>query len=230
MAIAVDVANCGTNGNDSVTTSLTVTTTSAVASGGFIVMAFSWFDPGAHNPTISFSGGGLSWTVDKQGHLVGGFEDGVAIGSAQAPAGLASSTVLTVTLSASIASQSAIVGVSSFTGVKTTSPVDGTPLGLTSAATAAWSTGNYAITAGSLIFAMCAAEDVFTNTMSAGTEAWEGTSSFVHSAGGYRIEPSAGSYPVSGTWSSAGTNVNSAVAYLAQPSAAPASAGWVTTL
>jgi hypothetical protein len=214
MAIAIDVANLGTADPGGSRSTVAITTGSAVASGGFIVTCIGWFGT---TTLSSVAGGGLTWTIDKQGRAADPGFVSIAIASAQAPSGLASGTTITATLAAN--ADVPTMGGTSFTGVATSSPVDGTPLGPTGVATAAWSTGNYSIQAGSVIVGTCWNENTASgNTASAGsTEAWE-----IAQAGGpyshvaeYRIEGSAGSYAVAGTWGAAQKNTNIGVAYLA---------------
>jgi hypothetical protein len=229
MAITVDVANAGTNFNNSTTTTITVDTTSAIAVGGFIVVSIGWFDPSNVAPLSTLSGGGLSWTIDKQGRLAGGgFGPSEAIISAQAPAGLASGTTLTGTFAASMGNQTCEIGVSSFLGVKTSSPVDGTPTGPTNNASGAtWVTSSYSIAAGSVLYAAANCGDTPTNTQTAGTEAYEVHSTFTGLWGSYRIESSAGSYTLGGNLSGAAQCDNVAVAYLAAPTGVDTGLAWI---
>jgi hypothetical protein len=212
MAIAIDVANIGTDVNNGASqTTVALTTTSAVASNGFIVLGIGWF--GSTFLVSGVSGGGLSWSVDKQGVTS---SIGTALVSAQAPSGLASSTTITVTFTGSV--DVPTIGGTSFTGVATSSPVDGTPLGPTEVTTAAWSSGSYTIAAGSVIVATNWTEGVVTgNTPTApSVEAWDVvTSDSDATVLEYNIQASDGSYTVEGTWNAAHKNQNVAVAYLA---------------
>lgn len=219
MAIVIDQADLGGaayNGNT--TNTMAFTTANAVASGGFIVIAGGWYaDSAGTVSSIANTGSAtLSWTVNKQPSGGAGFVNSW-IASAQAPAGLSAGAVITATLSAS---QSArfIMGMS-FTGVATSSPVDGTPTGQTSAAgTAAWSTDSYAIAAGSVIVAGCMQEGVSaTNATTApsieGVEKGD-VGDTISYALSYRIEASANSYVIAGAWStSVSHSSNAAVAY-----------------
>lgn len=216
MAIAIDVSSLGSTYVAANATTAAFTTGSAVASGGFIVLAGGWFSDNTGTVT-GISGGGLTWTVNKQPNggtsLVNAW-----IASAQAPSGLASGTTITATFSAT--QQARFIMGMSFTGVATSSPVDGTPTGQTKGSTAAWATPSYSIAAGSVIVAACAQVGPSANN-SPTSPSLEGpendqagdTVSFVME---YRIESSAGSYTVAGTWSS-GVGIdtsNAAVAYL----------------
>lgn len=220
MAIVIDRPSLGTKAGDTIT-SCTITTTNAVAAGGFIVAVGGWF---ANNvPTPVMSGGGLSWTVDKIGSSG---NDLAFIASAQAPSGLASSSSISYTLSGGASASALTLGALSFTGVASSSPVDGTALGPVGVSTAAWASGSYSILAGSVIVATSWNEGtVASNTTTApSVEALDfvnGTD-FYGQAAEYRIEASAGSYSVAGTWNAAAANVTVAVAYKA------AAAGGVT--
>lgn len=216
MAIALDQA-LGTNLEDPGATTIVLTTTAAVASGGFIVLGVGAFSGGASFLT-SVSGGGLSWSIDK---MVDDASRSFAIVSAQAPSGLASSTAITANLNADLNAR--IIGATSFTGVATSSPVDGTPTGPTSSGTGAWATPSYTIAAGSLLVAMNYSISITgANTpTSPAVEAWESTR-LADNYGAvieYRIETSAGGYTVAGAWTGTGS-ANAAVAYLAAAGAA----------
>lgn len=208
MAIALD-ASLGTATNIAASTTVALTTSSAVAAGGFIVLEVSWFDPVTLN---SVSGGSLTWAVDKQGSQ---FSENSALVSAQAPAGLASSTAITATFSGTARARG-ISGIS-FTGVASSSALDTTsgPTGVTPAATG-WASASTAILAGSVLVAVCFAEVGATSTPTAGsTEAFDYTDSGNSHTMAYRIESSAGSYTVAGTWSSGAESVTNAAAYKA---------------
>lgn len=232
MAIAVDQTSLGTNSGTGGT--VVLTTSQAVASSGFAVLGVGWWDASV---TLSgVSGGGLTWAIDKQGNAADPVFPHVAIVSAQAPSGLASSTAITATFSGTPAGENYIGG-TSFTGVATSSPIDGTPLGPTGVATAAWSSGSYSIAAGSVIVAMCLVEAAVSNTpTSPSTEAWQRVGAGDAVALEYRIETSAGSYAVAGTWGSATKNTNVSVAYLVsaavpqtlRPDADIVTTGWAT--
>jgi hypothetical protein len=124
------------------------------------------------------------------------------------------------------------LGCLSFTGVKTSSPVDGTPLGPTGAGTAAWTTGSYAIAAGSVIVGCnWNAGSVASNTPTApSVEALDFVNGvdFYGAAALYRIEASAGSYAVAGTWNAAAQNTTIAVAYLAAATTPDTGLAWIT--
>ena len=217
MAIVLDKQNIGTATGDPGSTTIAFTTSQVVASSGFIVLTVGWFDNGA--TLSSVSGGGLTWTIDKQGKGAVSNSQNSAIVSAQAPSGLASSTSITATFSAAVVARE--IGGTSFTGVATTTPAEATdgPVTIDGTPSSTYTTNSVAISAGSMLFAATYNETTnTTSTPAAGcTEAID-----LNYAGGttltsnYRIEASAGSYTVGGTWASgACKSVTNAVSYKA---------------
>jgi hypothetical protein len=218
MAIAIDQTTIGGNASTAAAGSLAFTTAAAVAAGGFIVLGVGWFTTGGVVTLSSVSGGGLTWTIDKQGHAANPSGSLSAVVSAQAPAGLASGTTITATFSASTPSD-LVIGGCSFTGVATSSPVDATsgPVGVSPAA-AGWTTASTALSAGSVLVGVCYTEtNPLTSTITAPSQEWLDRPAGTDTAltGGYRIESSAGSYTVAGAWSAAGSSTTNGVAYLA---------------
>jgi len=213
MAIAIDVNDLGHAAADPSSTTIAFTTGSAVASGGFIVVSVHWFSSTA--TLSSVAGGGLTWTIDKQGKA-GSSSDNMALVSAQAPSGLASSTTITATISA--ASFARAIGGTSFTGVATSTPVD-TTSGPTVATGTTWATPSMTLTAGSVLVATGFDETSnHTNTPATGcTEAidWQEASGPTEHATVYRIEAGGGSFTAGGTWSGSATAGVVGVAYLA---------------
>ena len=100
---------------------VTLTTSATVPSGALVNVFVGWGDSVARTLS-SVSGGSLTWTIDKQVPFSGALEWGFAVVSAQAPAGLASSTVLSTTFSGTVTG-SLIAGCYT-TGLATSSPVD----------------------------------------------------------------------------------------------------------
>jgi hypothetical protein len=224
VAIAVDQATIGSAAIDSALGTVAFTTTVAVPAGDFITLdigaAYTSGSPtvtGIADDAVSH----LTWTIDKQASaaVVGPNVGLVAKASAQAPAGLPSGTTITATFSASAAGGRSIAG-SSFTGVATSSPVDGTPPAVASfTATTAWATNAATIAAGSLLSGMAwQATSNFTSVpTSPSIEEYDingGAGSF-SATGAYRIEVSGGSFTVAGTWSGSSSGLALAVAYLA---------------
>jgi hypothetical protein len=221
MAIGVDRLSIGFAGIDSAATTIPFTTTVTVAAGATIFLGVSWGD---QTVTLSsVSGGGLSWTIDKQSP--GNGNCGCAVVSAYAAAGLASGTVITATYSAAVAGRG--IGGLSLTGVVTSSPLD-TTTGPSDFSTAAWTTST-TIQAGSVIIAV--AHGSQTNDSSTVTapsvEALDfngGSGTFCQTVC-YRIEAVGGAYTVAGTWT--GTEVGTAIsaAYKAAAGAAAPAGG-----
>jgi hypothetical protein len=213
MAITVEHANIGVNGATSGGTTLAITTTQTVSAGSLIVLAVGWYTTSGITIT-GVSGGGLTWTVDKQG---GPFNVKSGIVSAPAPSGLASSTSITVTFSAAMEGGIAMGG-SSLSGTDTSgSRVDTTSGPKADEGDAAWESTSQTILAGSGIVAVAFNENV---GVSGSTTSY---TELIDTVDGYgegltsvlRVEASAGSYTVSGTWpATAGSAVN-AVAYIA---------------
>lgn len=210
MAIAIDQANAGTAANGAAGTSLGVSTTATVAASGFIVASVMWWHATA--TLSSVSGGGLSWNIAIQGKH-SSQNPAAAIAYAQAPSGLASGTTLTANYSASVNDRQ--IGITSFTGVATSSPVD-TTAGPVSNNTTGWTTGNVTIAAGSVLIGFSHLDSASTDTItSPSIEALDWAGSGSAGTTGYRIESSAGSYAIAGTWGSAASTVTFAAAFLA---------------
>jgi hypothetical protein len=219
MAIAIDQASLGLTvrlaGNS---TPIDVVTSGAVASGGFIVAILSWWW-GSTNPTVTdATGGSLDWTLDSSDVAESGFRR--AILSAQAPSGLASSTTITPTWGGTgEANDYRAMFVCSFTGVKTSSPVDTSQVG-DEANDNSWTTNAMTHQAGSLLIGMSAFEagnPAPTSTpTSPAVELYDnGVTDTASITAAYRIEASGGSNAVAGTWSASGSHRDLGVAYLA---------------
>lgn len=212
MAIAVDQTSIGEFASDTAGATVAFTTTQAVAANGFIVVPISFLQSGTETVT-GVSGGGLSWSIDKQAR--GGSASGCAIASAQAPGGLAAGTVITAAFNVSVGGARSICGIS-FTGVATSSPVDGTPDAKSQTAGTAWTTDSVTIQNGSLLIAIAMnTTNLFTSTPTAPSiEAHDFGSGGFSTTVCYRIEATGGSFTVAGTWSSTANAEVVAVAYL----------------
>lgn len=196
MAIAIDQVNAGTAVSDAGSTTIAVNTNQTIAAGGFIVASIGWWS--ATDTLSSLSGGSLSWNIAVQGkHTSDNTSAGIAW--AQAPSGLASGTTITATFSGSVNGRH--IGITSFTGVATSSPVDATSP-LNSQTAAIWTTGSTALSAGSVLVGTShLPTGGSSTTVSPSLEALDWTDGADTSqATGYRIEASAASYTVSGTW------------------------------
>lgn len=201
MAIALDVANVGQNfGNNggAANFSSTVTTGSAVASGARVFAAFH-HDTGGDTSggQTGCTGGGLTWTLVGDGHPSFGANYG-ALWYADAPAGLASSTVITMTTNLGTTWDWAVV-VSSY---KATSGfvLDVAADVVVNNGATAWASGTKVTSAPALVIALCASRDSNTNApTSPAVEDQDKISNACETIIERRIESSAGSYTVAGT-------------------------------
>lgn len=215
MTIALNNANAGTAHLDGPNaTSIPVTTSATIASGALVVVGFG-FDLSSATVTSIAGGTGLSWHITNKGSSVAGF-DGCALAWTLAPSGIASSTTLTATLSATCFGRCA--GVMSFTGVDTTTTTDGAAVTNQDAgATTAWTSGNVTASAGSLTCTVCWTEAGTSSTATAGTEALEANTG--NGDGGivmhYRIDAGGGTVTNAGTWNSNVRWVTASQAFLA---------------
>jgi hypothetical protein len=212
MAIAIDNANAGTAVNDAAATTIAVSTTATVAAGGFIVASIAWWAAAA--TLSSVSGGGLTWVIAKQAQHPTA-NPAAAIAYAQAPSGLASGTTITATYSTSVNGRA--IGLTSFTGVATSSPLDTTSGPTSSTSTTAWATSSTTIAAGSVLVAYCHMDPFTTDTPTAPSiEALDwGDASNLSGATLYRIEAAGGAFTIAGTMAAAVSYVAVAAAFLA---------------
>lgn len=137
MAIGTPVT-LGTGSATTSATTIALTTSAAVAAGETVVIAACNVDGTATNPTCS--GGGLTWTLDKVifDSTTGGT---LALFSAPAPAGLAISTVITVTFAA--AETRRLIAGMKISGLRASAPAD-VSASNSAASGSAWSTGTTA--------------------------------------------------------------------------------------
>lgn len=211
MALAFDTL-LGTNTAPTSATTITLTTTAAAAAGSKIFVDCANFS--ASQALTAFSGGGLTWNIDLQ--ATNGSQRYARV-SADAPAGLAASTVLTATFGTGSADKS--ISAFSATGVATGITYDGTNTS-TAGAGATWSSGAITTANANDILVGGGTEDGsgtatatpdtnyieandFLNATS--TECWESV---------YRIVGATGTYTAGGTFSPSGTqSVGLIVAY-----------------
>lgn len=201
---AVDQTLIGSNSTNGSTVT-TVTTSSAAVAGSKIWALVSWFNSNA--VTMTVAGGGLSWSSLKQ---VNNGNDRYAIWCADAPAGLASSTAISVTQSSSGAG-GLLADLASFTGLPT-----GTVADATNQATgtgASWSSGSASnLAAGALAIGGAGNETATTtsSTPTAGTELldrWE-TLAGQGIATGYIIAAAVAAQVITGSWVGAASTAN----------------------
>jgi hypothetical protein len=218
-------------------TTIAGTTNVTVASGGFIELGVHWFGLSAA-PTITTSGGGLTWVTDQQVQVNSGY--GTARISAQAPAGLASGTTITVTIGTVASTERYLAGFS-FTGVATSSAKDQSN-GTTGNATAAWSGGAVTLTAAGHVDGSGTTDTsgAATETPSTGYVEFTTSGHYGLVAAGasmcnvYRTDgASGGLYTAGGTWNASGSTTGVTVSYKdvsvpADNTAKPARAGLFT--
>jgi hypothetical protein len=212
MAIAFD-ANLGTT-----TDAATHTTTAAAASGSRVFFFVWWFGDG--QTITGASGGGLTWVVDHQAEYTASGDQHIAILSADAPSGLASSTVLDPTFSAGPDFGPGLAA-ASFTGLATGASgyIDATSTPKEDFEEA-WTTNNLVTTmADTLLIAMSLGVDATAHA--AATDYTELNTDWIAEGAQrvvaiYRIVSSASTYNPGGTWTAAGgvsSQHNLAVAY-----------------
>jgi hypothetical protein len=126
MALAFGAALGSSGGGGSASTTLTVTTGATVPAGGRIFIVVGWYHATA---TAAASGGGLTWVSDGVRINTTTANYHTAVLSADAPSGLASGTVLTVTFS--VASDNLAISCFYATGVTSGASgyLDGTAVG-----------------------------------------------------------------------------------------------------
>ena len=212
-AIAFD-KSLGTKSENANSASMTLTTSGTAVAGARVFVFVSWTH--STRTLTSVSGGGLTWTVDRQQKAAGN-NARVAIASAAAPTGLASGVVLTATFSGPVTH--GLIAATSFTGIATSAPVDATA-GATGTGTA-WTASATTTNANDLVLGFSTIDANATSTATApNTEIHDfGNASYYGWATSvYRIETTTGAKTTSGTWStSSGStgNVTIAVAYKA---------------
>jgi len=195
-SIAFD-KNLGTKTDNANSATMTLTTSGAAAANSRVFLFISWTH--STRTLTSVSGGGLTWTVDRQQKAAGN-NSRVAIASAPAPAGLANGTVLTATFSGPVVH--GLIAAASFTGIATTSPVDVT--GSATASGTAWSASAATTNANDLVLGFTTIDANATSTPTApnieindfGVTSYYGWATTV-----YRIESTTGTKTVNGTWS-----------------------------
>lgn len=200
MAVSLISNNRGSAGAAASSSTIDVTTTAAIAAGSRIILVICYFGTGS---VSSVSGGGLTWVVDVDGSPSS--DRGLAFASAHAPSGLASGTTITVTYS--IAQTDRGVQVTEWSGIKSSAYLGVS--GTNTSTTTAWGTGSRAISAGSALLGASHEDNAGDHTStptSPSLELCDNTPSASDDfTAAYRIEASAGSYEVAGTWSTGGS-------------------------
>lgn len=216
----------GTN-NSTAGTGVTLTTTASVPSGALAILVISWGDTNSRTLS-SVSGGSLTWAIDHQlTYNPAGFGYGIAVVSAQAPAGLASSTVISITLSGTVIGSS-IAG-AYCTGLDTSSAKD-VSNGQGQSGVAGWDTTTATTTvADTLLWGGCFKDGGGTQTNAATGGATE-LHDFQFPAEGwatateYNILSATASASLTGTWT--GSTATGVSAFVAYKGGGPAVANW----
>lgn len=199
IAFGADLGFAASPDTSSATT-VVLTTTAAVPAGGKLTLGLGWYNAA----TFTVAGGGLTWTSDANVAATGTPDRQAGLASADAPAGLAISTALTVTWNTAVYSR--LVAASYFTGLATASYFDGSIKGDYDG-NATWETGTLNTTnADDLLFAACWADGSSGATSSPTAPFAEINDNYAAGADNslttiYRIVSATGGYVASGTWS-----------------------------
>ena len=202
-------------GNGKVSTnqiSVSASTNAAVASGDLLVAAFAIWS--ASKTLDSVAGGGLSWTVHGGGPGVTGAPS-IYWASAFTSGLLASGASVTGTFSA--VDDTLVVNLFSLSGVDPTTRIDVAPASTWGGASHTdWVTPSTAISAGAALIGASSNESNVTSSTTTYTELFDAPDNW---GGGFtaamRVEPSAGSYTVGGTWGGPVQEVTSVIAFKA---------------
>jgi hypothetical protein len=193
---------------------MTLTTTAAASAASRVVLYVVWLH--GTRTLSSVSGGGLTWTIDRQVKNASNFR--IAIASASAPFGLAPGQVLRASFSGSVTH--GLIAAASFTGISPTSPVDASASTI-QGGVVGWSADVTSTNANDLVVGLSTIDANATSIPTApNTEVHDfgNTSFFSWATTTYRIDTTAGLKTVNGTWSRAtGSTANAtlAVAYRA---------------
>jgi hypothetical protein len=193
---------------------MTLTTAAGAAASSRIVLYVVWWH--GTRTLSSVTGGGLTWTIDRQVQNASNFR--IAIASASAPFGLAPGQVLKASFNGAV--RHGLISAASFTGISPTSPVDASA-SATQGGVVGWNAGVTTTNSNDLVVGLSTIDANATSTATApNTEVHDfGNASFrswVTST--YRIDTTAGLKTVNGTWSNASgstANATLAVAYRA---------------
>jgi hypothetical protein len=193
---------------------ITLTTSAAAASRSRAFVFVNWNN--GTRTLASVTGGGLSWTIDRQAKDTSNYRG--AIASADAPAGLPSGTVITATFSAAVTH--GLIAAASFTGIASTSPLDAAN-NCAQGGVAAWTCSVTTTNASDLVLGWSGIDANTTSTAAApNTEIHDFGDVNYHgwATSAYRIESSSGSKTVNGSWlgaTGATANVTVVAAYKA---------------
>jgi hypothetical protein len=227
VAITVDQADLGgSQALSSAATSITLTTTAAVAAGALVLVFSGGYGNTISSVTITNTGSSvLTWTTDIVDNLSPGSPGSPTpgISRAFAASGLSAGAVITATWNAS--SSVRTITAASILGVDTGDPIGNVagPVGVSPAAQP-WTTGSVSIEAGSILVGHNWNET--TNSVNTPTSpslefVEVGHSNGFRSIAEYRIESSAGSYSVAGSWGATAQSTTVAAEYRAAAATGP---------
>jgi hypothetical protein len=224
MAITVDVADLGGKfTNDASVASIAWTPTGDAAAGSLVCVSFGWADKTVNITGVTDNGPGLTWNVvQRPWQGAGGNNSAGALAWALAPAGLTTGTV-TAALSAAAVARAA--GGTSFAGVATSSPLDGSTATGENVGTSA-SSGAFTLTAGSVLVSAIWYENSATGiSPTSGSEAWEIVDNDGYGVALlYQVNASGGSTTNTGTISSSNW-IHCSAAFLEAAAGGPAGQG-----
>jgi hypothetical protein len=213
MAIGTPTSIATPTQDGSTSATHTITTNATAPSGSLVIAVISWGSSTARTVAMS---GTLTWATDQSQAFNGAVQWGYAICSAQAPSGLASSTVLTATFSGTILG--ANIAVFYCTGLATSSPTDVSTGQGVNTASASWTTGtNTTTVADTLVIGGCIIDANTSSTATVGTELadWLNTAHDWTTTTTYRILSATALTSLTGTWgvSGAADKTSAFVAY-----------------
>lgn len=201
MPLSPTPTTLGTNTGAGGVSSLALSTSATVPSGGLIIVAVAVYLNGAAASNLTLSGGSLTWAKDAAKPGVTQANYYTAIFSAQAPAGLAASTSLTAALGS--AGFNWHISGCYITGQATTSALDAAGAG-GAGTTAGWSSGNVITsTADAFLFGV-AHRDALTTSTAGGSftelHDFQNGADSTTATTVYRVVSATGTYAASGTW------------------------------
>jgi len=212
-AVAFD-RDLGANSESASGKKATLTTTAAAAPGSRVFVFVNWKN--ASRTLASVTGGGLTWTIDRQAQDARNFHG--AIASATAPTGLAAGTVITANFSGPVTK--GLIAAASFTGIASASPLDASGSNV-QAGVAAWTASVTTTNANDLVLGWSGINAQATSTATAPNVEIHDVRNSAYSesaTSAYRIESTAGVKAVNGTWSQpsgATANITVVAAYRA---------------
>jgi hypothetical protein len=187
-------------------------TTSAAATVNTRVFVFVvWTN--ASRVLNSVTGGGLTWTIDRQVKNAANYH--VAMASAYAPSGLPTKTAITATFSGSV--NHGDMAAVSFSGIAPNSAVDAAATSVDSGF-AGWSATTTTTNANDLVLGFSTVDAVTTNTPTAPNieiHDINNVNFYSSAASEYQIVSTAGAKTVSGTWANAAGAIGNATVVVA---------------